>query len=69
MTKVKVSRSQSASSTTGMTTSQTLAAICKESADSRRPSNYYAMREASAPPRVDVPTDPWRVSQDVNPPL
>ena len=51
-----------------MTARRTLADIYKESADNMRPSNYYVMREESAPLRLDASTDPWQVSQDVNPP-
>ena len=66
-TKANVPRSRSASSADGMMARRTLAAIRKESADARRPSNCCARREASALPRVDASTGHWRVSQVVNP--
>ena len=61
-------RLQSASSADRMTERRTLAAIRKEPADARRPSNCCAKKEASAPPRVDVSTDPWRVRHGATPP-
>ena len=69
MMKVNVPRLQSALFADGMMARRTLTAIRKESADARRPPNYCAMRETSAPPGVDALTDPWRVSQGVNPAL
>ena len=66
--KAKVPRSRSASTADGMTARRTLAAIFKESVGARSPSNCCARREASAPSQVDTSTNPWRVSQGVNPP-
>ena len=65
-TKLNAPRSRSASSAEGTIARRTLAAIHKESTDARRPSNCCAMREASAPPRVDASTYPWRVTQCMN---
>ena len=67
-TKAKVPRSRSASSADGIAARRTRAAFRRESAEARRPSSYWARREASTPPRVDASTVPCRVSQGVNPP-
>ena len=52
----------------GVTARLTLTSIFKESVDAKRPSNCCARREASAPQQVEGSTNPWHVSQCVNPP-
>ena len=46
---------------------RTHAAICKDSDKAKRLSSCCTRREASAPPWVYASTDPWKVSQGVNP--
>ena len=57
--KANVPRSQSASSADRMTARRNLAAIRKESADARLPSNFCTRREASANPQVKALNGPW----------
>ena len=55
-------------STDWMMVRQNLAAICKDSSNSKSTYNCFARREAPESPRVDASTDTWHVSQGVNPP-
>ena len=68
VTKANMPRSRIASSVDGTTARRTLTVTNKESVNARRPCNCFSRKEASAPPHVDVQTNPWSVTQDVTPP-
>ena len=67
LTEANVPKPRSAFSTDGINARWILVAVRKEFSKAKRPSSYWARREALSPPRVDASTTNWRVSQGLKP--